>query len=111
MAKALKTGYVYSSTQDPIELGLPIWKLQTDRPADFDEIIHQFKLCSADFKTLISALDSHAVAQGEARIEPATFMSNCCSAHVSFGWLLEMCLNHLPFNSEVVSLLRDLQVC
>ena len=37
-------------------------------------------------------------------------MANCCSANVSFGWLLQMCLNHVPFNSDVVSLLRDLQV-
>ena len=110
MARSLKSGFVFSSNRDPIDLGLPIWKLQSDQPAEYDEITRQFKVASVDFKKLIDGLGSDGLVQAETGIDPATFMSNCCAANVSFGWLLQVCLNHLSFNSDVVSLLRDLQV-
>jgi hypothetical protein len=110
MARALKPGYVFSSNHDPIELNLPLWKLQSDRPAEYNEIIRQLKVSAADFKTIIAGLDSSAPVPTETGVDPAMFMTNCCAANVSFGWLLQVCLNHLPFNSEVVTLLRDLQV-
>jgi len=110
MARALKPGFVFEANREPIELGTPIWKLKSDRPTEYDEIIRQLKACASDFKTLIDGLDSSGLVQAEPGIEPATFMANCCAANVSFGWLLQVCLNHLAFNSDVVSLLRDLQV-
>jgi hypothetical protein len=111
MAAALKSGFVFSSNHDPIELNLPIWKLQKDRAEEYTEIVNQLHQNTSDFQKLIAAQEVHSMVKSDSKIDASTLMANCCSAHVSFGWLLQMCLNHLPFNSDVVSLLRDLQVC
>ena len=110
MARANNPGFVFSSTHEPVELSIPLWKLQNDQPEVFGEIVRQLKVSAADFRKLIAELDSSALVSAEAGVEPATFMTNCCAANLSFGWLLQVCLNHLPFGSEIVTLLRDLQV-
>ena len=111
MATALKSGFIFSSNHDPVELNLPIWKLQKDRPDVYAEIVNQLQQNTSDFQKLIAAQEVHSMVKSDCKLEASSFMANCCSAHVSFGWLLQICLNHLPFNSYVVSLLRDLQVC
>ena len=110
MASALNSRFVFSSNHDPIELNLPIWKLQKDRPDEYAEIINQLQLNTSDYQKLLAAQEVHSMVKSDSKIDASSFMGNCCSAHVSFGWLLQICLNHLPFNSDVVSLLRDLQV-
>jgi len=61
MARALKTGFVFSSTHDPIELSMPIWKMAKDRPAEYEEIINQLQICSEDFRKLIAAQDANSL--------------------------------------------------
>ena len=61
MARALKTGFVFSSTHDPIELNMPIWKMAKDRPDVYDEIINQLTICSKDFKKLIAAQEASSL--------------------------------------------------
>jgi hypothetical protein len=46
------------------------------------------KIGASDFRKLISGLGSDDF--GDEGIDPATFMSNCCAANVSFGWLLQV---------------------
>jgi hypothetical protein len=37
------------------------------------------------------------------------FLTSCCAANVSFGWIFQHCINHLDFNSNIIGLLKDLQ--
>jgi len=50
-------------------------------------------------------LPSHDIDQ----VSPSIFLSSCCAANISFGWLFQLCINHLDFNSSLVGLLKDLQ--
>lgn len=110
MAKALKSEFVFSSTRTPVELNVPLWKLKQERPGEYDEILNQLEQNQSDFKKLLGSQDVQIQGSRDNKpVDPDAFLANCCAANVSFGWLLQICLNNLEFDSDVVSLLKDLQ--
>ena len=108
-----RSKYVFSTLHKQVDLKSALWQLKKDRALEWEEIVGTLERSPGEFEALIGSQDvltSVPPTSLAEQLTPRTFMNQCGSLNLSFGWLLQVAVNNLPFSCNFVTLLRDLQV-
>lgn len=89
----------------PINLNWPLWKVKVERPEEWAELVETLENCGdEEFKEELNRY-LVAVNNGDDRVD----LSHDSALNETFAWLLGSALKRLPFDSDFVTLMRDLQ--